>query len=189
MLHLTRAPRRALLLAALACGGLAASAGSAHAAAQLPTGVPVEFVFEHSGKVANVAEANPNAGARLIQWPDINGGFVNDQFKLAQAPATMFGPNRYYIQPMHALNRYVGGRAFHQFCAVELMAPSLGNSTVWHAEDTGDGCLHLVNQRTNQAMNVVGRLARQRRAAPRVAAPDLPASPYHNDHVLIRAGS
>ena len=36
------------------------------------------------------------------------------------------------------------------------MAPSLGNSTVWHAEDTGDGRLHLVSQKNNQAMNVEG---------------------------------
>jgi len=187
MLHLSRAPRRALLLAALACGGLAASAGSAQAAVELPTGVPVEFVFEHSGKVANVAEANPNAGAGLIQWPDNNGGFVNDQFKLAKAPATMFGPNRYYIQPMHALNRYVGAAC--QFCEVKLMAPSIGNSTVWHAEPTGDGYLHLVNQGTNQAMNVSG--ASLDNGASLIVWPRQmwPASPYHNDHVLIRAGS
>ncbi len=192
MLHLSRAPRRALMLVAIACGGLAASTASAHAAAPLPTGVPVEFVFEHSGKVANVAEANPNAGAPLIQWPDVNGGYVNDQFKLAQAPASSFGPNRYYIQPMHALNRYVGVNCavFNQLaCSIELMAPSLGNSTVWHAEDTGDGRLHLVSQKNNQAMNVEGAsLANGARLLtwPRQISP---ASPYHNDHILIRAGS
>ena len=69
------------------------------------------------------------------------------------------------------------------------MAPSLGNSTVWHAEDSGDGRLQLVNQATNQAMNVVGRLARQRGAARRWPRQIFPASPYHNDHILIRAGS
>jgi hypothetical protein len=112
---------------------------------------------------------------------------VNDQFKLAKAPATMFGPNRYYIQPMHALNRYVGAAC--QYCEVKLMAPSLGNSTVWHAEPTGDGYLHLVNQGTNQAMNVSG--ASLDNGASLIVWPRQmwPASPYHNDHVLIRAGS
>ena len=162
-------------------------AGSAQAAAQLPTGVPLEFVFEHSGKVANVAEANPNVGAKLIQWPDANGGYVNDQFKLAQAPATMFGPNRYYIQPMHATQPL--RRDGVPVLRVELMAPSLGNSIIWHAEDSGDGRLHLVNQATNQAMNVSG--ASLDNGAPIVVWPRqiFPASPYHNDHILIRAGS
>ncbi len=187
MLHLTRAPRRALILAAIACGGLAASTGSAHAAAPLPMGVPVEIMFEHSGKVANVAEANPNAGAPLIQWPDNNGGYVNDQFKLAQAPATMFGPNRYYIQPMHALNRYVGTKC--QYCAVELMAPTIGSSTVWHAEPSGDGWLHLVNQSTNQAMNVSNASIANGALIGVWPRQIWPASPYHNDHVLIRAGN
>jgi hypothetical protein len=186
MLHLTRAPRRALMLAAVACG-LAVSTGSAQAAEPLPTGVPLEFVFEHSGQVANVAEANPNAGAKLIQWPDGNHGYLNDQFKLAKAPATMFGSNRYYIQPMHALNRYVGAPC--AYCQVELMAPSLGNSTVWHAEPAGDGYVHLVNQKTNQAMNVSG--ASFEPGAPVILWPRqiFPASPWHNDHILVRPGS
>jgi hypothetical protein len=194
MLLLTRVPRRAyMLVAALAATfGLAAAAGSAQASEPLPTGTPLEFVFEHSGKVANVAEANPNAGAPLIQWPDANGGYVNDQFKLSQAPASMFGPNRYYIQPMHALNRYVGVNCpvFNQLaCSIELMAPSLGNSTVWHAEPTGDGYLHLVSQKNNQAMNVEG--ASLANGARLVTWPRqmYPASPWHNDHILIRAGS
>ena len=194
MLHLTRVPRRAIMLgAALAATfGLAAAAGSAQAAEPLPTGTPLEFVFEHSGKVANVAEASPNAGAPLIQWPDNNGGYVNDQFKLAQAPASSFGPNRYYIQPMHALNRYVGVNCpvFNQLgCSIELMAPSLGNSTVWHAEDTGDGRLHLVSQKNNQAMNVEG--ASLANGARLVTWPRqmYPASPWHNDHILVRAGN
>ena len=191
MLHLTRAPRRALMLAAVACG-LAASTGSAQAAVPLQTGVPLEFVFEHSGKVANVAEANPNVGAKLIQWGDGNGVHVNDQFKLSQAPATMFGPNRYYIQPMHALNRYVGVPCTDfnlKGCQIQLMAPSIGNSIVWHAEDTGDGRLHLVSQRNNQAMNVSG--ASPQDGAPLITWPRqmFPASPFHNDHILIRAGN
>jgi hypothetical protein len=186
MLHLTRAPRRALMLAAVACG-LAASTGSAQAATALPTGTPLEFVFEHSGQVANVYENQSAVGTPLIQWPDGNHGYVNDQFKLAQAPASMFGPNRYYVQPMNALNRYVGTKC--KYCAVELMAPSIGSSTVWHAEDTGDGRLHLVNQMTNQAMNVSG--ASLDPGAPIGVWPRqmFPASPWHNDHILIRAGS
>ena len=190
MLHLTRAPRRALMFAAVACG-LAASTGSAQAAVALPTGVPIEIVFEHSGRVANVAGADPNVGAKLIQWGDGNGGHVNDQFKLAQAPASSFGPNRYYIQPMHALNRYVGmpcAFSAAQGCQIELMAPSIGNSTVWHAEPTGDGYLHLVNQKSNQAMNVAGAALHD--GAPLITWPRqmYPASPHHNDHVLLRAG-
>jgi len=189
MLHLTRAPRRAIMLgAALAATfGLAAAAGSAQAAEPLPTGTPLEFVFEHSGKVANVAENRSDVGAPLIQWPDVNGGYVNDQFKLAQAPASMFGPNRYYIRPMNALNRYVGTKCGK--CQVELMAPSLGNSTVWHAEVSGDGYLHLVNQATNQAMNVSGASTANGALIGVWPRQIWPASPWHNDHILVRAGS
>jgi hypothetical protein len=190
MLHLTRAPRRALMLVAVACG-VAASTGSAQAASELPTGVPLEFVFEHSGKVANVAEANPNVGAKLIQWGDGNGGFVNDQFKLAKAPASSFGPNRYYINPMHATNRYVGMSCSFGVlgCQVQLKAPSLGREIVWHAEPTGDNRLHLVNDLNNQAMNVAEASPLDGASIITWPRQMFPASPYHNDHILVRAGN
>lgn len=184
------APRRAVMLAVAALAALAVSAGAAQAAEPLPTGVPVAIVFEHSGKVANVAGADTTAGTPLIQWPDAHGAFGNDRFKLTQAPASSQGPNRYYIQPMNALNRYVGVADYAQGSPIKLMFPSLDRGIIWHAEPAGhDGYLHLVNQKTNLAMNVAG--ASTANGAPLIQWPRQFAgsSPFHNDHVLIKIGN
>jgi hypothetical protein len=189
MQSLIRTPRRAIMLAAAALAALAVSAGAAQAAEPLPTGVPVAIVFEHSGKVANVAGADTAAGTPLIQWPDAHGAFGNDRFKLTQAPASSQGPNRYYIQPMNALNRYVGVADYAQGSPVKLMFPSTDRGLIWHAEPTGDGYLHLVNQNTNLAMNVAG--ASTANGAPLIQWPRqmVGSSPFHNDHVVVRIGN
>jgi hypothetical protein len=185
-------PRRALVLAAGMLGALAISAGAAHAAEPLPTGSPQEIVFEHSGKVLNVAGAGTAAGTPLIQWPDLNGGFVNDQFKFVQAPPAFEGPNRYYIQPVHAGNMYVGavGTILDPLGQpVQLMHSTAGRAIVWHAEPAGDGKLQLVNQKTNRALNVANASTANGASVIQWERQMFPASPFHNDHVIIRAGN
>jgi hypothetical protein len=189
MHFLISTPRRAVMLAAAAIAALALSAGAAQAAEPLPTGVPVAIVFEHSGKVANVAGADTTVGTPLIQWPDAHGAFGNDRFKLTQAPASSQGPNRYYIQPMNALNRYVGVESFKQGGPIKLMFPSLDRGIIWHAEPAGDGYLHLVNQKTNLAMNVAGASTANGASLIQWPRQFAGSSPFHNDHVKIQPGN
>jgi hypothetical protein len=185
-------PRRALALGVGIVAAMAISAGAAQAAEPLPTGTPQEIVFEHSGKVLNVAGASAAEGTPLIQWQDANGGFTNDQFKFVQAPASLEGPNRYYIEPLFATNMRVGavGTILDPLGQkIQLMRADAGRATVWHAEPAGDGRLQLVNQKTNRAMNVANASLDNGAPVIQWQRQMFPSSPFHNDHVIIRTGN
>jgi hypothetical protein len=186
-------PRRVALFALGIVGALAVVGAPAKAAVPLPTGSAQEIVFEHSGKVLNVFNNQNTLGTPLIQWQDVNGGFVNDQFKFVQAPASTEGPNRYYIEPVIDTSKRVGATGTildPHGKSVELMSPVIGRAAIWHAEPVPNepGYVYLINQKTNYAMNVAG--ASTANGAPiiqweRQAFP----SPFHNDHILIRPAS
>jgi len=73
--------------------------------------------------------------------------------------------------------------------SVQLMHSTVGRAIVWHAEPAGDGTLQIVNQKTNRALNVANASTANGAPVIQWERQMFPASPFHNDHVVIRAGS